>query len=46
MAMTTAITRMRYVTTALREDGIQPEVLLAHLDYIGEVLGVLAAKEE
>ena len=41
-----AAARLRHVTTALREDGIQPEVLLQHLDYIGEVLSVLAAKEE
>ena len=31
--------------SSLREDGIEPDVLISNLEYIGEVLGVLAAKD-
>ena len=39
------LVRLSAVIISLREDGIEPDVLISNLEYIGEVLGVLAAKD-
>jgi len=41
-----AHSKMQYVITSLRDDRMNHDVLLSNLEYIGEVLGVLAAKAE
>jgi len=38
--------KLSAVIHSLREDGIEPDVLISNLEYIGEVLGVLAAKQD
>ena len=45
-AACTLLPRMQYVITSLRDDRMNHDVLLSNLEYIGEVLGVLAAKAE
>lgn len=41
-----ASNKLNAVISSLREDGIEPDVLISNLEYIGEVLGVLAARAE
>jgi len=41
-----ASNKLNAVISSLREDGIEPDVLISNLEYIGEVLGVLAAKAD
>jgi len=41
-----ASNKLNAVISSLREDGIEPDVLISNLEYIGEVLGVLATKAD
>jgi hypothetical protein len=41
-----ASSKLNAVISSLREDGIEPDVLISNLEYIGEVLGVLASKAD